>query len=666
MNTLTLLDYVIIVASLGFFLVIGVLVSKLASKSLEHYFLGGRNLSWWMLGLLGMNTWFDLTGTMIITSFVYLFGINGFFIELRGGVVLPLAFVMVFTGKWFRRSGCMTGAEWITFRFGTGRAAEFLRLVTAIMLIVSSLLGFVYLIRGTLLFMGAVFPVDPMTMVIVILVISSIYTVLGGFYASVVTDVAYSVAMVAGCVILGFVAWRTVPDIGVLSAAAEAATNNPQWASSLPKWKAYAPPDYKAYEYILIAAVFYMLRNIIGGAASGAEQRVFAARTPREASIQCLVGEVGLMFRWPLIVSFAILGIFLVNKYFPEQKKLPEVAAVVRAAYPNITDASWHSVTSSIAHHPESADPEMIRQLESFLGKEWRSSLLLVGPRGTVNPEMLLPAVIMGQFGPGVRGFIVVVLLSALMGSVSSGVNGAASYFVRDIYQNFLRSRAGNRELMAASYGFSVLVLVAGIFLGSRVSSINNIWSWIIMGFGAGSLMPFLLRLYWWRSNAWGIAFGIFVGMFAAIAQRIVSPGMSEFFQLALVTGCSAGATILGSLMTQPTNFAIVRRFYRRTRPFGLWKPFLSELEGEIQRQWKREHRNDIVAVCIAIAWQICLFLMPMQLITHNWPALQFTGMAFLAGSVGLYFFWWKNLPSPEEKVPDFAFVPPEEDDRPD
>ena len=63
-----------------------------------------------LLGMAGMASWFDLTGTMIITSFLYMLGPKGLFIEFRGGAVLILAFLICYTGKWNRRSGCMTGA----------------------------------------------------------------------------------------------------------------------------------------------------------------------------------------------------------------------------------------------------------------------------------------------------------------------------------------------------------------------------------------------------------------------------------------------------------------------------------------------------------------------------------------------------------------------------
>ncbi len=91
----------------------------------------------------------------------------------------------------------------------------------------------------------------------------------------------------------------------------------------------------------------------------------------------------------------------------------------------------------------------------------------------------------------------------------------------------------------------------------------------------------------------------------------------------------------------------VVRYFYQTTRPFGFWKPFWSELSEEEKVRWSREHRFDGLTVVCTLVWQVLLFLIPMQVLTHNWSALAGTAPAFLLCCVGLYFFWYKNfLPS--------------------
>jgi hypothetical protein len=254
---------------------------------------------------------------------------------------------------------------------------------------------------------------------------------------------------------------------------------------------------------------------------------------------------------------------------------------------------------------------------------------------------------------------LVVCLLAALMGALTGLVNGASALFVRDIYQSFLHPRAKNRELIGMAYLSSILIVATSFVLGLAAPSINDLWGWLVMSLTAGGLGPGLLRLYWWRTNAWGMACGIVSGGVASLVQRGLAPHMTEWLQFSVMTLVSLLATLCGSLLTKPTPAAVTRHFYRTTRPFGWWKPFREELPHETREAWAREHRADILTVISVLIWQVCLFLLPMQFLTHNWTGFFDTLPIFLTGSVALYFFWWRNLPSPDEVVADFATVAP-------
>jgi SSS family solute:Na+ symporter len=653
MISLTTPDYLVIAVFLALILFVGLAMSRRAAKNLESYFLGGRKLPWYLLGICGMSNWFDLTGTMIITSFLYMLGPRGLYIEFRGGAVLVLAFMLAYTGKWHRRSGCMTPAEWITYRFGTGFSGEALRLVSAIMGIIMTLGLLAYLVRGATLFMGMVFPFDPVLLTVVILCFASLYTVLAGFYGVVLTDLVQGTIMVIGCIVTSVIAWHVVPDAATLNTVAQKVTGNAQWISSAPTWHTTMPKGYEAYESLVVVAGFYFVRNVLGGLGTGAESRFFAARNSREASLQCLMQGLVVMFRWPLMIGFAIMGIFLVSRVMPDANDAARAADIIHAAQPTLSEGEWHGFISHLAHHPEDGSPALVQGLTTALGTNWQSRLLLVSPRGTVNPELILPAVLLNDFHSGVRGLLIVSLLSALMGVLSSNVNAASALFVRDIYQNFLRPRAKNWELILGAYVSSILIVIASFLLGMAAPSINDLWSWLVMGLSAGGLGPGLLRLYWWRTNAWGMAAGIFLGGLAALLQRCFDPQMAEWMQFTLMTTISFGATIIGSLLTGPTSPEIVRHFYKTTRPFGAWGPYWRELPAATRLVWGREHKFDLLSVASALVWQICLFLVPMQILTHNWMGVACTLPVFLCGCVALYFFWWRHLPSPNEPMDD-------------
>lgn len=659
MTSLSNLDYGIIGAFLLIILIVGLAASKLASRSMEHYFLGGRGLPWYLLGISGMTAWFDMTGTMIITSFLYLLGPRGLYIEFRGGAVLVLAFLLAYTAKWHRRSGCMTGAEWNTYRFGAGFSGEMVRLASALIGIITTIGLLAYLVRGATLFMATVFPINPVLLTIGILGLASIYTVLAGFYGVVLSDLVEGCVMITGCILVSIVAWHHVPSAEALGQMAARVTGNHSWINSAPAWHVTVPKGYEAYHALEMVAFFYLMRNILGGMATGTDTRYFAARNTREASLQGLLQGLTVMFRWPLMISFAILGIYWVSSAIPKGDAVARAARVIHTDNPALTANDWQVYTDQIVYHPETAPTGLVDQLRAILGPDWKTSLPMVSSRGTVNPEVILPAVLLHQIPSGLRGLLIASLLSALMGALTGQVNMASALFVRDIYQNFLRPKAKNRELIMMAYFSSALIILASFLMGIGASSINDIWSWFIMSLTAGALGPGLLRLYWWRTNGWGMVSGLLAGGVAAIVQRNLDPAMAEWVQFLAMTGVSIGFTIAGSLASGRTPHDVVHYFYHTTRPFGFWGPFWRKLSAEQKKNWSREHRNDIRTVGIALIWQVCLFMIPMQVLTRNKEGLLTTIPIFLSCCVGLYFFWWRNLPSADEKTPDFAGRPP-------
>jgi SSS family solute:Na+ symporter len=245
-----------------------------------------------------------------------------------------------------------------------------------------------------------------------------------------------------------------------------------------------------------------------------------------------------------------------------------------------------------------------------------------------------------------------------MMGSLSGMVNGASAMFVRDIYQNFLRPSCEQRELISASHLSSAVIVLIGFGVGLAATSINELWSWLMMGLTAGSLGPGLLRLYWWRTTAIGMATGLLAGGAAALCQRYFNPGMGEGMQFILMTLVSLGFGVVGSLLSKPTPESIVSHFYETTKPFGFWAPFRRRLSETTRKARTKEHRNDFLSAWIALVWQVCLFMIPMQFLTRNWVGLGFTVPLITLMSVGLYFFWWRCLPPGTEKIPDFPLTP--------
>lgn len=646
MTPLHSLDLAIVAGYLLLTLALGLWLRGRAVRSLEHYYLGDRNLPWPLLGLSGMTNYFDLTGTMVIVSFLYILGPRGLFIEFRGGAVLVIIFTILWTAKWYRRSGCMTGPEWVEFRFGKTASSGMLRGITALFGIIFTIGMMAYLVRGTSLFLGFFFPDHALVATVVVIIISTVYTMLSGFYGVVINDLIQGVIIIVACVVIALFAFNLVPDAATLANLAQQVTGNPEWLRSSLTLNASMPPGYEMYEALLMFTAFYLLRSLIDGAATGDDARYFAARNERDCGKQALLQLGTLAVRWPMMIGFAVIGLLLVNQLLPNRATAAEAAAIIKQEQPALVESNWHDFTNTLAARPERT-PELARRMEATLGADWQKSLPLVGWHGGVNPEQVLPAVLLHSLPTGLKGFVLVAMLAAMMSTLAGSVNSVGSaMFTRDIYQRFLRPAAGNRELIAAAYLATLTIVGIGFYMGLTARSINHLWGWIMMGLGAGAIMPRLLRLYWWRCTAAGCAIGIATGAAAAVFQRFFWPDLVEWQQFVWSTGLGLLGVVIGSLVTAPPPAEDLKRFYTTTRPFGLWGPLRNALPPAQREATARENRRDIIALPFALITQVTLFLLPMQLVIHAFDSFLLTLPLFLVGVGGLVW-WWRRQPTP-------------------
>lgn len=644
MHYFNTVDYVVICVYFASLICLGFYLKKRASASLEDYFLGGRNLPWWALGISGMAAWLDVTGTMIITSFLFLLGPRGLFIEFRGGAVLILPIVMLWTGKWHRRSGCITGAEWMVFRFGDGFGGQFARITSVIGAIASGIGMLAYMVKGVGLFLSMFLPFHPIVCSAILIGVATLYTLASGFYGVVFTDIFQSFIVLI--MAIAIIAWAVTKSIGVdLALLAEQVTGNQQWLSGAPHWKTSMPAGYEVYRHLFMFTCFYLMRNLFAGLGAGAEPIYLGARNDRECGTLSFLRATCITLRWPLMMSFAIMGLFLVHDLFKDQTQLSSATSVIHEYSGRISESQWIATITSIINHP-SHYPELVSRLQTILGQDWANKLTLVGFHGTVNPERVLPAVILFNIPIGFRGMILVALIAASMSTFDSTVNMSMGFFTRDIYQRYLRPHANQRELMVANWVFGLLLICSGFTLSYTVKNINDIWGWIIMGLMAGTLVPLVLRFYWWRFNGEGFALGTVFGLLAAVIQRTVAPSLSEILQFLIMLCAGFTGSIIGTYIGKPTEISILEHFYQKTRPFGMWGPLVNTLEPAAREQIKKEHKNDIMALPFVLFWQITMFLWPMLLIVRNWFAFAVSFAIFCVCLIGMYFTWYRNLPA--------------------
>lgn len=642
-------DYTVIVLYACILIGMTFYLKKRASASLEDYLVGGRSLPWWMLGMSGMASFLDVAGTMLIVSFLYMLGPQGLYIAFRGGAVLVLVMMMLWTGKWHRRSGCLTGAEWMIYRFGDGAGGRFAQLAKAIATIAWVIGMLALLIKAMGLFLSMFLPFSPMACAIGMIALAAVYTMFSGFYGVVFTDLMQSVIILAAVALVSFMAMSEVTDAVTLQDMATQVTGNSQWMTAVPQMHNSMPEGYGQYSALIAFAGIYMLRNLFFGIGTGDDPKFFGAKSDAECGRLAFLWTCLMSVRWPMMIGIAVLGMVLVSNLFPDQSVINDSTAIIKQYMPEVTEAGWQEATATIINSPESCDPQLIAELESTLGERWMEKLLLVSYHGNINPERILPAVLLFKIPAGFRGLMLVALLAASMSTFDSNVNMTSGMFVRDIYQKYIRPKAKIQELMLATWIFIAVIVLIGFLFAYSVKNINDIWDWIIMGLGGGMMIPIILRLYWWRFNGGGFAIGMICGMVAAIVQRWVVPDLGPHYQLLVIAGVGLCASIVGTLLTPPTDEKVLRNFYRTTWPFGFWKQFKNELPESVKQQVTSEHRRDIGAIPFALVFQVMIFLVPMLFVIRNWSGLAVCSVIGAIALFGLYWTWLRhiNVPAP-------------------
>ena len=586
-----LIDYLIIIGYLLILIGIGLYLQHRASRSTDSFFLGDKSLPWWALGASGMASNLDVSGTMIIAALVYAMGVQGFFIEIRGGVVLILAFFMIFMGKWNRRAEVMTIAEWMEFRFGKNKQGEAARILAAIAQLVFAIWAISYFIQGAGIFLSELMDISPDVAAILMITLCAFYAALSGLYGVVYTEVFQGILIlfVIIYVVVNVMTTITLPETFVVSVPLvgggfqEVTHQLSDWANFMPKWEMNMPGEYSQYNLIGLATMFYLLRSTIDGmCGSGGYmiQRFMAAKNEREVGLLSVFWIFLLSFRWPFIMSIAILGI---------------------------------SYSAS----------------------------------GTVieNPEVVLPTVLMELFPAGIKGMLVAGLLAAAMSTYVAIVNSGAAYWVNDLYQRFLRPNADRKALIFQSRLASVAIVIFGLMSTYMFTSLNDVWGFLTMGFGVGLIVPQFVRWYWWRFNGYGYAGGTIVGMFIAIMIRFSGlftlTEIQMFFVTATVTFM---ACIVIALMTPPTDDDTLRLFYKKTRPFGFWGRIRDSISDIDMDAVNRENRRDIMSTFIAVPWMLFMGITPMLFVTKQWEYFGYASALLVVLSVFLYFNWFRHL----------------------
>jgi len=316
------IDVAILILYLVGVLGIGFALRRRAGQDLDSYFLGGRNIRWWALGLSGMASNLDVTGTMVIISFFYIIGIKGFLVAIRGGLVLIMPFLMIFMGKWLRRSQVMTNAEWMILRFGDGPDGRAARLLSAISTIVGTVGMVAYFAVGTGKFLSTFLPLPPKICSLVMIAVGLAYTTLGGLYGVVYTDVAQAALIAFATLFLSVRAFLVTGSEGFRTLVSQ------DWLDLSLPWRYQMPAGYEIYNLFALTIVFFSFKTILEGFSGPGgymSQRYYAARSDRDAGRLSALWIGMMTFRWPFIMAVAVLAMTLPHKLADPEMALPTV-----------------------------------------------------------------------------------------------------------------------------------------------------------------------------------------------------------------------------------------------------------------------------------------------------------------------------------------------------
>jgi len=303
MSGLGSIDLGIIALYLAAMIGIGLLSQKLASRGADSYFLGERRLPWWMLAASGSSSYWDITGTMWIVSLLCVLGMKAMWHQWVWGFPLPVFFA-AFMGRWINRSKVMTAAEWMKTRFGEDAAGQSARSAYAALAVITVAAFLAYDAVGMGKFGQQYLPFSRNVCAALILGLTGIYIVFGGFRSLIITEVVQTAVMSVGAVVIAYLGFRQV-NLGDLAAKLSGS-----WFSLSIPWKdpAFAETEFFLFGALTIAWASKGLLLCFGGPEQLYDfQRFLSARNERDASKLGLLWGVLHTLRWPMAMGIAVL-----------------------------------------------------------------------------------------------------------------------------------------------------------------------------------------------------------------------------------------------------------------------------------------------------------------------------------------------------------------------
>ena len=529
---LVTIDWIIVSIFFAIVLGIGWVASRTAGKSTSEFFLGGRGMPWWLLGISMVACTFSADTPNLVTGMVRENGVGknwAWWAFLITGMVT----VFIYAKLW-RRSGVMTDLEYYEKRY-SGKAASFLRGFRSLYLGIF----FNCLIMGSVTLAaikigGVMLGLEPWVVVVGASIVVVIYASLGGIKGVIWADFfQYGIAMF-GAVYAAYVAVKH-PEVGGLKNL----LTHPAVVDKL----SFLPDlsDASVYVPLLIIpiavqwwAVWYPGAEPGGGGYIA--QRMLAAKNEKNAIGATLLFNFAhyALRPWPwIIVALASIVVY------------PDLASI-KADFPAISDTY-------------------------------------------LKDDIAYPAML-SMLGPGWLGLVVASLIAAYMSTIGTHLNWGSSYVVNDFYKRFVKPDASEKDMVRMGRVTTVLLMVFAGFLSLTLMDNATQAFNILLLSGAGSGAIYLLRWFWWRINAWTeisamiVATVVGITLVLFVKDEALATGVLDGFTVKLLisVACTTLTWVVVTFVTPPVDKKVLREFYRLTLPGGPgWKKVVQEARAE-------------------------------------------------------------------------------------
>ena len=527
MIELSSFDYTIIACFFSITLIIGFLVSKKSSSSSSEYFLSGRNMPWWLLGISMVATTFSTDTPNLVTDIVRTSGVSGNWVWWAF-LLTGLLTVFVYAKLW-RRSNVNTDMEFYELRY-SGWGGRFLRGFRAIYLgIIFNVMAMSGVTLAAIKIGEIMLGLSPIDTILYAGTITVVFSTVGGFRGVVYTDFILFFAAMVGSVGAAYYLVN-IPEVGGM---ANLIANTPK--DMLYLTPSFDDPDIYIPLLIVPLAVQWWSSWYPGAEPGGGgyiAQRMLAAKDENHAIGATFFFNVMhyALRPWPwIIVALASLIVF------------PDLASI-QEAFPNVSD-------DKLGH--DLAYPAMLTMLPS-----------------------------------GLLGLVVASLVAAYMSTISTHLNWGSSYIVNDFYKQQIKKNASEKELVNIGRISTIILFLLSASFALLLTNALQLFDVILM-FGAGTGLIFILRWFWWRINAWSEITAMFVSGFVSIILNFTTLGpllfsetgiLPSYYKFPMVVLFTTVVWVLVTLFTNPDSSETLINFCKKTNPGGPgWKKIKNE-----------------------------------------------------------------------------------------